>query len=201
MQGLTKRQREIIDFIEGFVAEKKFSPSYRDIQHHFNFNSLGSVYNHVQSLKKKGMLPEDTTKGRSLSMVGKNKSGSTSVPLIGMLRGGMPIETYSQATTIAIADHMVSSTESCYLLRVIGEELQEEWIQEGDLLLIRSSLEFEDEAFVLAQVGKQTTFVKRAVRESPFIRLESVNPQVQPMILREDHVDILGVMIALIRSY
>ena len=201
MQGLTKRQREIVDFIEGYLTEKKHSPSYRDIQRRFGFASLGSVYNHVQSLKKKGVLPEDTTRSRSLTLVGENKGGSVEVPLIGMLRGGMPIETHPQMASVAIAEHLVPPSHPCYLLRVAGKELQEEWIQEGDLLLIRSTKDFEDRAMVLAQVGGQTTFVKRAIRDSPYIRLESGNPHVHPMILREGHVEILGVILALIRNY
>ncbi|MFC2049437.1 transcriptional repressor LexA [Chlamydiota bacterium] len=201
MIGLTKRQREIVDFIEEYLAEKKHSPSYRDIQRRFGFASLGSVYNHVQSLKTKGVLPENTTRSRSLVLVGENKGGTVEVPLIGMLRGGMPIETYPQMASLALAEHMVPSSQACYLLRVAGRELLEESIQEGDLLLIRGAKDFEDRAMVLAQVRGQTTFVKRAVRSPPFIHLESGNPQVHPMTLREDHVEILGVVLSLIRNY
>ena len=202
MQGLTKRQREIIDFIEEYLAEKKYSPSYRDIQRHFGFTSLGSVYNHVQSLKNKGLLPQDTRRSRSLTLVSENhKGGSVLVPLIGMLRGGMPIETYPHMEAVSIAENLVPTSQPCYLLRIAGRELQEEFIQEGDLLLIRSTPDFEDKAMVLVQVSLQTTFVKRAMRESPYIRLESANPQVHPMILREDHVEVLGAILALIRTY
>ena len=201
MQGLTKRQREIIDFIEEYLAEKKHSPSYRDIQRRFGFASLGSVYNHVQSLKNKGVLPQNTTRSRSLALIAENKGGSVAVPLIGMLRGGMPIETYPHMEAVSIAEHLVPASPPCYLLRVAGRELQEESIQEGDLLLVRSAPDFEDKEMVLVQVGSQTTFVKRAVRDPPYIRLESGNPQVHPMILREDHVEVLGVILALIRTY
>ncbi len=201
MQGLTKRQREIVDFIEGYLAEKKHSPSYRDIQHHFGFASLGSVYNHVQSLKKKGVLPENTTRSRSLALVAENKEGSVEVPVIGILRGGMPIETYPHMEAVSIAEHLVPTSQPCYLLRVAGRELQEESIQEGDLLLVHSTSNFEDKAMVLVQVSAQTTFVKRAVRDPPYIRLESGNPQVRTMILREDHVEVLGIILALIRTY
>ena len=201
MQGLTKRQREIIDFIEEYVAEKKHSPSYRDIQRRFGFTSLGSVYNHVQSLKKKGVLPSNTTRSRSLTLLAENKGGSVAVPLIGILRGGMPIETYAHMEAVSIAEHLVPASQPCYLLRVAGRELQEEWIAEGDLLLIRSTPDFEDKAMALVQVSSQTTFVKRVVRDPPYIRLESGNPHVHTMILREDNVEVLGVILALIRTY
>jgi repressor LexA len=201
MQGLTKRQREIIDFIDRYLAEKKHSPSYRDIQRHFNFSSIGSVYNHVQALKKRGILPTDTQRPRSIVLKEEDKTGRIEVPLMGMLRGGMPIETSPQVTLIPLAVHMVPDAQNCYLLRVVGNELNEEWIQAGDLLLVKSGSDFPERAKVLAQVGPQTTFVKRVITTPPYLRLESENPEVHPLILRKEHVKIIGVVLSLIRNY
>lgn len=161
MLGLTKKQSEIVDFIEGYLTAHKHSPSYRDIQRHFGFTSLGSVYNHIQALKKKGVVGENTTRSRSLMLNREDKGDGIEVPLIGHLKGGMPIETYPQITMVPLAAHMVPVSQACYLLRVIGRELQEEWIQQGDLLLVSSATTFEDGSMVLAQVGTQTTFIKR----------------------------------------
>jgi repressor LexA len=201
MQGLTKRQREIVDFIEGYVSEKRHSPSYRDIQQHFEFSSLGSVYNHIQSLKKKGIVSENTQNSRSLTLLTEQKMEGIEIPLIGQLRGGMPIETYPQISKVLLPSLMVHATQACYLLKAVGSELEEEWIKQDDLLLIQSKSDFEDEEMVLAQVSRQTTFIKRAFRDSPYIRLESVNPEVEPLILREEHVQILGIILSLIRDY
>lgn len=200
MQGLTKRQREIVDFIETYITTHRYSPSYRDIQQHFGFSSLGSVYNHVQSLKKKGFLPENTQPSRSITLVAE-KGAEVEIPLIGKVRGGMPIETYSQVSMIKLPSYMVPSTDSTYLLRVEGSAFAEEWIKAGDLLLVLSKRDFEDHEMVLAQVGNQTTLIKRCHHDSSYIRLESENPEVQPMMLREDHVQILGVILSLIRYY
>src|SRR5262245_57317314 len=136
MQGLTKRQREIIDFIETYLAEKRHSPSYRDIQHHFGFSSLGSVYNHIQSLKKKRVLPENTHHGRSLFLLSDPKKEGVEIPLIGKLKGGMPIETYPQVSMVTLPSMMIPSSHNSYLLQIVGAELEEEWIREGDLLLV-----------------------------------------------------------------
>jgi repressor LexA len=196
MRGLTKRQREIVDFIETYLSEKRYSPSYRTIQHHFGFSSLGSVYNHIQSLKKKGLLPE-----KSASPTLEQKREEVEIPLIGKLRGGMPIETYPQVEMVLLPSNLVSSPYASYLLRVIGNELEEEWIREGDLLLVQSKSDFEDQEMVLVQAGGHTTCVKRAFHDPPYLRLESSNPEVHPLILRENHVQILGVILTLIRSY
>ena len=103
MQGLTKRQREIIDFIEAYVIEQGHSPSYRNIQKYFGFSSLGSVYNHIQTLKKKGVIREETKRARSLTLQteGKKKA-QVEVPFIGKLSGGMPIETFPQVGTMSL---------------------------------------------------------------------------------------------------
>lgn len=201
MEGLTKRQREIVDFIEAYIAEKRHNPSYRDIKHHFGFSSLGSVYNHIQSLKKKGLLPKDTRSCRSLALTVEPKINGIEIPLIGKLKGGMPIETFPQVSMVFLPPSMVPTAASCYLLRVVGSELEEESIKEGDLLLVQTKHVFQEGETVLAQVGGQTTFVKKAIRDFPYIRLESSNPQVQPLVLREDHVQIFGIIVALIRHY
>ena len=98
MLGLTKRQHEIVDFIESYVSEKRYSPSYREIRDFFGFSSLGSVYNHIQAIKQKGGLSELTKGARSLSL--QTKQTKNSVPLIGKLKGGFPIETFAQIIMI-----------------------------------------------------------------------------------------------------
>jgi repressor LexA len=199
MEGLTKRQREIVDFIADYCSEKRHGPSYRDIQHHFGFSSLGSVYNHIQSLKKRGALPENTTQARSLFLE-KNRDG-IEIPLIGKIKGGMPIETYPQVSMVLLPQSMVVAPFASYLLRVVGSDLEEEGIREGDLLLVQSKSDFSDKETILIQAFGQTTFVKRGFHDSPYIRLESANLEVHPLILRKEHTQILGVVISLLRNY
>ncbi|MCH9625817.1 MAG: LexA repressor [Chlamydiales bacterium] len=201
MQGLTKRQQEIIEFIESYVSTNRYSPSYREIQEHFGFSSLGSVYNHIHSLKKKGKLPENTQQARSLQVLCSQKSGGIEIPLIGRLKGGMPIETFAQISFVTLPSYMSSQNGDCYLLKIVGSELEEEWIKEGDLLLVLPRTEFVDGELIIAQVGGQTTFVKRGFLDAPYIRLESDNSEVQPLILREDHIQVLGVVLSLLRNY
>ena len=165
------------------------------------FPSLGSVFNHVQSLKKKGIFPKNTRCSRSLVSFSEPKGAGIDIPLIGCLKGGMPIETYAQVSMMSIPSSMVTDAFSTYLLKVVGSQLEEEWICEGDLLLVHSKSHFENKDMVLAQVGGQTTFVKKLFYDPPYIRLESSNPEVQPLILREDHVQILGVIVGMMRFY
>ncbi|MCH9626973.1 MAG: LexA repressor [Chlamydiales bacterium] len=196
MQGLTKKQREIVDFIESYATEKRCSPSYREIQDFFGFASLGSVYNHIQTLKRKGVVSEFSKGARSLKL--QTDPSLETVPLIGKLRGGSAIETFAQIVSV----HFPSPpSEECYLLTVADESLLEECLQPDDLVLVAPRRKFEEGELVIALIDEQITLVKRAYSEPPYIRFESVSPHVQPLMVREDHVSIQGTILTLLRNY
>lgn len=196
MSGLTKRQREIVDFIESYLCDHRYSPTYREIQDFFGFSSLGTVYNHIQTLKRKGALVELAKGARSLTLPAKQKG--TTVPLIGKLKGGFPIETFSQILSVSLPS---LPDEECYLLTIEGENLIEECLQPNDLVLVNPRSQFENGEMVIALVQHQTTVVKRAFSDPPYIRFESTSPHVHPLILREDHVQIQGVILMNFRVY
>lgn len=196
MLGLTKRQREIVDFIESFQTNYGMSPTYREIKRHFNFSSLGTVYSQIKTLKRKGVL--QGTGARSLTLTSE-PSKEKELPLVGTLKGGMPLQMLTTITHLAIPHYLIPD-EECYLIRVEGTALFEELIMEGDLLLIEPRSTFEEGELVLALIDKVTTLVKRAYTDPPYIRLESVNPQVQPIMLREDHLTIQGIVVSLMRT-
>ncbi len=196
MLGLTKRQREIIDFIESYISERRCSPSYREIQDFFGFSSLGSVYNHIQTLKRKGVLSDFRKGARSLNIPIKHEIKT--VPLIGKLKGGYTIETFAQITQIPYPS---APDEECYLLEIEGETLLEECLQPGDLVLVVPCRRFEEGEMVIALVDHQTTIVKRAFSEPPYIRFESTNPEMHSLVLREDHIEIQGVIISVFRDF
>ncbi len=201
MKGLTKKQREILDFIEEYIGAHRYSPSFREIGDHFGFSSLGSVYNHIQLLKKKGALQfQDKTPRSLLPEKMESVRKKSVVPLIGILRIGMPPELFSSSEKIELASFLLPSEEEYYLLRIEGEAAAEDLMQSGDLLAIVPRPAQSGES-VLALINHYTSFVKRIFFDSPYVRLESSNPHVQPMVLREDHVEIQGVVVGLLRSY
>lgn len=196
MAGLTKRQREIVDFIKSYAAQKRCSPSYRDIQDYFGFSSLGSVYNHIQTLKRKGIISETPKGARSLAL--QMEAPAARLPLIGKLKGGFPIETFAKPLS---APFPSPQNEECYLLVVEGDQLLEECLLQDDIVLVAPRSEFEDGEMVIALIEKQTTLVKKAFSDGPYIRFESTNPHVQPLILRADHVLIQGVILSVLRNF
>ncbi|MFZ0566122.1 MAG: transcriptional repressor LexA [Chlamydiales bacterium] len=201
MQGLTRRQREILDFIETYVNERRHSPSYREIQKHFSFSSLGSVYNHIQALKKKGALECNNKASRSLFLKSHAAPPASAIPLVGKLCDKSGIETFAESVMIPLPPQMVPEEGECYLLQIEGNTLKEELMLEGDFLLVQPRPSFEEGETVIALVGGHTTIVKRVYHENDHLRFESINPLVQPLILRKEHVQIQGAIISLFRHY
>lgn len=197
MLGLTQRQREIADFIESFCANHGLSPTYREIQKHFNFSSLGTVYSQIKTLKRKGVLQGKGA--RTLTLV-QEPSREKELPLVGKLIGGMPLQMFSSISPLSIPLYLIPNQE-CYLVRAEGNSLFEELIMDGDLLLIEPRADFEDGELALALIDGMTSLVKKIYKDPPYIRFESVNPEVQPLILREDHVEVQGIISSLLRNY
>lgn len=196
MIGLTKRQREILDFIESYAAQKRCSPSYRDIQDFFGFSSIGTVFNHIQTLKRKGVLCESSKGARSLAI--QTEKMVPRLPLIGTLKGGFPIETFAQSIMVPFPS---LPEEAGYVLTIEGDHLIEECLLPEDLVLVSPRAAFEDGEMVIALIEKQTTLVKRAFYDPPYIRLESTNPHVNSLILREDHIEIQGIILSVMRNF
>jgi repressor LexA len=204
MKGLTKRQREILDFLQEYISKNQFSPSYREVMQKFGFSSLGSVYKHVHLLRRKGFLNSEKGCSRSLSVANQQpekERDKTPVRMIGYLVAGNPIETLPKAEIVDIPISMVPHPDITYALRAKSDSLNEEFIAEGDLLIVEARSEAQDGEMVIAIVNHHDTLVKRYCPEGSYIRLESQNPYIQPIMLRRTDITIQGVMIALLRLY
>jgi len=200
MQLLTKKQREIIDYITEYQLAHKISPSFREIKEHFGFSSLGSVHNHIHALKKKGALTTKEHTPRSLFLTQERHAKNSTLPLIGNLRGGMPIELYSTSHPIHFPSDWIPKEEECFLLKIVGDDFIEEQIQHDDLILVVTRPPLAGET-VIVLVDTHTAMIKKMFLEPPYLRLASSNPHVQSIILREEHATIQGVVLSLFRHY
>ncbi len=205
MIGLTKRQREIVDFIDEFIHSHTYSPSYQDIMVRFGFSSLGSVYKHLKVLKRKGMITSETYCSRSLCLTAPSKQpvdpSKMDVPLIGYLSSDGPIETFPKPQSISLPALMVPDAETTYVLRVRGEGLSSEHICDGDLVIVSATTEAAPGDMVVALINKRNTVVKRYYPEGQHIRLRSSSPDPSPLLLQPDKVMIQGIVIAILRLY
>ncbi len=205
MKGLTKRQREILSFIQEFIHVNRYAPSYREIKHHFSFSSLGSVYKHVNVLKRKGALVSEKQCSRSLALtqatpVTKNQI-EIELPFIGYITAGSPIEMFPQSQTLSVPESLVHAPEKTYLLRARGDSLQEEMIAEGDLLLVEARQEAHSGETILASINNHDTLIKKFYPEGDYVRLTSHNLRHQPIIIRHEDILIQGVVVGLLRLY
>lgn len=208
MKGLTKRQREIVDFISDFIHSHRYSPSYREIMSHFGFSCVGSVSRHIFALKRKGILSNEKSCSRSLLLsnsppVVSSARKNIELPLIGTVQAGSPIDLFSDSELISVPEALVQGDrgESQYVLRARGDGFEEEMVMDGDLLIVEARQQAEPGETVIALINNHDTIIKKYHPEGVYIRLLGHNPRHHPIILREEDVLIQAVIIGLMRGF
>ena len=206
MKGLTLKQRKILNFIESFIEQHNYSPSYREIMQQFEFSSPGSIYKYIQTLKKKGALESVKHSHRSINplkktVLIKEESKEMQLPLIGYLSSGYPLELFASHQTLSVPASFVHDPDNTYILQAQGDSLQEEAIQSGDYLLIEARQEIHPGEIILGLINQQNSILKRYFPEGKYIRLESQNANQPPLTVRSDHILIQGVLVGLLRLF
>jgi repressor LexA len=201
--ALTRRQREIYDFIRGFVAEKGYSPSLEEIGEHFDLSSVATVHKHVQHLVEKGMLKKAWNRSRSVEPIEPEPGagGLTSLPLLGTVAAGQPIEAIEVEETIDVPPELVTGRGRHYALRVAGDSMIEDQICDGDYVVVESREEARDGETVVALVAGSDVTLKKLYRDGPRVRLEPANERLQPIVVPAEDVQVRGVVRGLIRRY
>ena len=205
--AITRRQREMYDFISRFVAEHGYSPSFEEIAQGMDLSSLATVHKHVTNLEKKGLLTRDYNRSRSIDLLppkGRLKqamSVNTSVvlPLRGRIVAGQPIEAVENPETISLADFVRS--KEVFVLEVRGESMQDEAIIDGDYVLVEKTSSAHNGDIVVALVDKTDATLKRLYREGDNIRLQPSNATMKPIIVPAASVDVQGRVIGVLRKY
>ena len=205
MKGLTKRQRELLDYIQEFIDNNRYSPSYREIAARFGLQSVGSVHKHVHTLIRKGFINSEEKVSRSLQpneeKVLPTSPAEISVPLIGNISAGMPIQTFSQTQEIQVPACYVRSPQKTYALRVKGDSLNEEMIADGDLLLVEVRQQTQPGETVVALINGTDIIVKKMFKEGAYIRLQGALTTHTPILLREEDISVQAVVTCVVRVY
>jgi repressor LexA len=198
--SLTKRQREILDYVESFLEEYGYSPSFEEIARFFGYSSLATVHEHLGNLERKGFLRKNYNKSRSLELVTAEGTLAVELPLLGAVAAGLPIEAIEERETIAVPHDMLRSGNN-YVLRVRGDSMVDEQIRDGDYIVVNSRQTAENGEMVVALVHDDSATVKKYYRERGRIRLQPANETMRPMYFAEDEVRVQGVVVAVIRKY
>lgn len=199
--ALTKRQKQILDYIESFLEGYGYSPSFEEIAAHFGYNSLATVHEHLSNLEKKGYLRKNYNKSRSLELVQSEGALAVELPLLGSVAAGLPIEAIEEQETLAVPHDMLRGGNN-YVLRVRGDSMVDEQIRDGDYIVVNSRQTAIDGEMVVALVGGDSATVKKLYRERDGrVRLQPANATMQPMYFPADEVQIQGIVVAVIRKY
>jgi repressor LexA len=205
--AITRRQRQVYDFISRFVAENGYSPSFEEIGKGMELSSLATVHKHVTNLEKKGLLTRDYNRSRSIDLLppkGRLKqamSVNTAVvlPLVGRIAAGQPIEAIANNETISLADFVRS--KEAFVLEVRGNSMQDEAILDGDYVLVEKTRTAHNGDIVVAVVDKDDATLKRFYREGENIRLQPSNVSMKPIIVHAASVEVQGRVIGVLRKY
>lgn len=199
--SLTKKQKEILNFIVQFIQENEYSPSYQEIADHFQLSSKATVHQHIQALQTKGCLNNDGSPTRNLipSEEHLTQSKAIDLPLVGLITAGQPIEAVEQQETMAVAAHMVLDPANAYVLQVKGESMIDEGILNGDYVVVQRNPSPKNGDVVVALLNNQYATLKKFYRENNRVRLQPANKTMKPIYAKDPLIQ--GVVQAIIRTY
>jgi repressor LexA len=198
MMNLTKRQKEILDFIRSYRAEHGISPTQREIRETFQLSSFGTVQKHLKRLEEKGALTREWNRSRGLSPRDEAATGR-GVPLLGQVAAGRPIEPFPQEESIEVPASLLGKGEH-FVLRVRGESMIDDGILDGDFVVVARREKAEIGQTVIALVRGEAT-LKRYYTDGQRIRLQPANSAMKPLTFDARDVTIQGVVTGLIRDY
>lgn len=198
---ITRRQRDILDYFEQYTREHGISPTLEEIANSLGVNKV-TVFGHVAELERKGVLVRAGKKGVSRGLQITNPTSSAVTPsslqVLGTIAAGAPVETLEEPESLDLLDLTPPGAE-CYALRVRGDSMIEDGIQEGDLVLVERRPRANNGEIVVAVLPDETATLKRFYREDGRIRLQPANGSLQPRYV--DSVEIRGIVVGVIRRY
>ena len=206
--ALTKRQKDVLDFIAGFVEENGYSPSYEEIAHALDLASLATVHKHISALAEKKYLQRGANQSRSVDISSRylqehrrqKQKTSLEVPLMGRIAAGVPVEAIEDRATLSFAEFLGHS--DTYALEVRGNSMVEDHICDGDLVLIERGRDYREGDIVVALVGSNDASLKRIYREPRnMVRLQPANAAMKPMYYPASEVEVQGRLLAVLRKF
>ena len=220
--ALTRRQKEVLEYIAQFLQEHGYSPSYEEIARGLELASLATVHKHLQALELKGYVRRGFNQSRSVEIADKYMDEQLrmmtigplraepgraepldmrgiSVPLLGRIAAGAPVETYAAESTLNFKDF--AGDADTYALEVRGESMIDDHICSGDFVLISKTSEARDGEIVVALVDGAETTLKRFYREGDMTRLQPANATMEPIRVPAENVLVQGKVLAVLRKY
>ncbi len=201
MQPLTKRQREILDYLNDFIQQHGYAPSLEEIGRRFGLSSLATVHKHLTNLQEKGFIKRSWNRSRSMELIPARIGGrSLELPLLGYVAAGRPIEAIAGTETITVPEALTGKRDT-YVLRVKGDSMIDEQIRDGDFVIVEDRRLANNGEMVIALLGGSDVTLKKFYREHDKVRLQPANPEMTPILVPAEDVTVQGVVIGVMRRY
>jgi len=228
MPPLTEKEKAVLEFIERILVDKGISPSYQEIRDHFGFASFNSVQNYLKQLQNKGyiLIPPHQKRAiqilksaesvqkqvviardqaRKTAPLERVQSDSNSIPLLGKVAAGLPLEAMDYDEFVEVPRSMLRNPDKSFALRVVGKSMIEDGILDGDLIVIQKQENASNGEIVVATVDNESTvkrfYLKPQNKASEQIELRPANSTMQSMFFDPDQVKIQGVVVGLLRKF
>ncbi|MGA7463021.1 MAG: transcriptional repressor LexA [Candidatus Korobacteraceae bacterium] len=211
--ALTRRQKDLYDFLLRFVDQHGYSPSFEEIAEGMGLSSLATVHKHITNLEQKGLLKRDYNRSRSIDLLkprglmktslavaaAATAQSNVTLPLLGRIAAGQPLEAVENPESISLADF--TRSKEVYVLQVKGESMQDEHIVNGDYVLVEKTNTARDGEIVVALVDGSEATLKRIYLEGSKVRLQPSNATMQPIMVPAASVQVQGRVIGVLRKY
>jgi repressor LexA len=199
---LTRRQKEILDFVTRHLERKGYAPTIEEICGHFDLSSLATVHKHLTNLQAKGFIKRSWNRSRAMEVVPREvEVKAIELPLLGRVAAGLPIEAVHAAETIFVPRDMVGRRDT-YVLQVKGDSMIDEQIRDGDYVIVENRKTARDGEMVIALLDGDQVTLKKLYRDAPGrVRLQPANSRMRPLIVERGDLRIQGVVIGVLRKY
>jgi len=199
---LTRRQKEILDYLGRHIERKGYAPTIEEIGEHFGLSSLATVHKHLTNLQEKGLIKRAWNRSRALELVPTEVAvRAVELPLLGRVAAGAPIEAVQSTETIFVPEDMVGK-KSTYVLQVKGDSMIEEQIRDGDHVIVEDRTTARDGEMVIALLEGENVTLKKLFREGGGkVRLQPANSRMKPIFVDQDDIRVQGVVIGVLRKY
>jgi repressor LexA len=201
MATLTKRQKQLMDYLNNYISEHGYAPTLSEVGEYFGLSSLATVHKHLHNLEQKGFIKRQHNHSRALEVSESDRpQAARTLRLLGRVAAGTPIEAVEGNETISVPDEFVRR-DNTFCLRVKGDSMIEDGIHDGDYIIVEGRETAGNGETVVALIGDEAT-VKRFYREADgSIRLQPANSTMQPIMVKEGDLAIRGVVVGLMRHY
>src|SRR5262245_5976300 len=199
---LTRRQKEILDFLDAYISRKGYALTIEEIGEKFGLSSLATVHKHLTNLQKKGVCTRDWNGTGRLELVPTQVGlKAVQLPLLGRVASGSPIEAITASETIFVPEDMVGRRDT-YVLQVKGDSMIDEQIRDGDFVIVENRRTARDGEMVIALVDGENATLKKLYRGGGgMVRLQPANARLKPIYVDQDRLRVQGVVIGVLRKY